>query len=221
MTKDGYQKITTGEDTGKDGFISLLLFQWMDNIFKTGSTGTIEESDFAPLSRENSADSYSKRLQTQWKKDRAKSKGNGKRPKLWKSVITMISSNEALIMVLTRALYGLWRLLKPLLLGYLLSSLMEPDPHKKLISYGCVIIMGLGALIGTISMRHSSYRSYVLGIGVSSALKALIYRKVNAFFFFFFIDLIFEAYSARCIGDNKRTTELLTQRGMIDYFNFV
>ena len=110
----------------------------------------------------------------------------GKRPKLWKSVITMISSNEALIMVLIRTLYGLWRLLKPLLLGYLLSSLMEPDPHKKPISYGCVIIMGLGALIGTISMRHSSYRSDVLGIGVSSALKALIYRKVNAFFFFFF-----------------------------------
>ena len=114
-------------------------------------------------------------------------------------------------MVLTRALYGLWRLLKPLLLGYLLSSLMEPDPHKKPISYGCVTIMGLGALIGTISMRHSSYRSDVLGIGVSSALKALIYRKVNAFFFF--IDLIFAAYGARCIGDNKRTTELFTQRG--------
>ena len=64
MTKDGYQKITTGEDTGKDGFISLLLFQWMDNIFKAGSTGTIEERDFAPLSRENSTTSYSKRLQT-------------------------------------------------------------------------------------------------------------------------------------------------------------
>lgn len=157
MTKDGYQKITTGEDTGKDGFISLLLFQWMDNIFKTGSTGTIEESDFAPLLRENSTASYSKRLQTQWEKERAKSKGNGKRPKLWKSVITMISINEALIMVLPRALYGLWRLLKPLLLGYL----------------------------------HT------------------------------FIDLIFAAYGARCIGDNKRTTELFTQRGMIDYFNFV
>ena len=174
------------EDTRKDGFISLLLFQWMDNIFKTGSTGTIEESDFAPLLRENSTASYSKRLQTQWEKERAKSKGNGKRAKLWKSVITMISSNEALIMVLTRALYGLWRLLKPLLLGYLLSSLMEPDPHKNPLSYGYVIIIGLGALIGTISMRHSSYRSDVLGIGVSSALKALIYRKVNAFFFFFF-----------------------------------
>lgn len=186
MTRDGYQKIITGENTKKYGFISLLLFQWMDNIFKTGSTGTIEESDFAPLSRENSTASYSKRLQTQWEKERAKSKGNGKRPKLWKSVITMISINEALIMVLPRALYGLWRLLKPLLLGYLLSSLMEPDPHKNPLSYGCVIIMGLGTLIGTISMRHSSYRSDVLGIRVSSALKALIYRKVNAFFFFFF-----------------------------------
>ena len=190
----------------------------MDNIFKIGSTGTIKESDFAPLSRENSTASYSKRLQTQWEKERAKSKGNGKRAKLWKSVITMISSNEALIMVLTRALYGLWRLLKPLLLGYLLSSLMEPDPHKNPLSYGCVIIMGLGALIGTISMRHFSYRSDVLGIGVSSALKALTYRKVNSFFF---INLIFPAYGARCIGDNTWTQELFTQRGMIDYLNFV
>ena len=182
MTRDGYQKITTGENTKKYGFISLLLFQWMDNIFKAGSKGTIEESDFAPLSRENSTDSYNKRLQTQWEKERAKSKGNGKRPKLRKSVITMISFNEALTIILPRALYALWRLLKPLLLGYLLSSLMEPDPHKKPISYGCVIIMGLGALIGTISMRHSSYCSDVLGIGVSSALKALFYRKVNSFF---------------------------------------
>ena len=182
MTRDGYQKITTGENTKKYGFISLLLFQWMDNIFKAGSKGTIEESDFAPLSRENSTDSYNKRLQTQWEKERAKSKGNGKRPKLRKSVITMISFNEALTIILPRALYALWRLLKPLLLGYLLSSLMEPDPHKNPLSYGCVIIMGLGALIGTISMRHSSYCSDVLGIGVSSALKALFYRKVNSFF---------------------------------------
>ncbi|PFX18817.1 Multidrug resistance-associated protein 4 [Stylophora pistillata] len=177
MTRGGYQKIATDENTKKYGLMSLLLFQWMDAIFKTGSRGTVEESDFPPLSRENSTDTYTKRLQTQWEKEKEKSKGNGKRPKLWKSVIAMISLKEALIMVPTRALYGLWRLFKPFLLGYLLSSLMEPDPHKNLLSYSCVITMGLGAFIGTISDRHFTYSCDVLGIGVSSALKGLIYQK--------------------------------------------
>lgn len=182
MARGGYQKIATDENTKKDSLMSLILFQWMDAILKTGNRGTVEESDFPPLSRENSTDSYTKRLHTQWEKEKVTSKGNGKRPKLWKSVIAMISLKEALIVVPTKALYGLWRLLKPLLLGYLLSFLMEPDPHKNLLSYGCVITMGLGALIGTISDRHSSYCCDVLGIGVSSALKGLIYQKVNSCF---------------------------------------
>ena len=218
MTRDGYQKITTGENTKKYGFISLLLlFQWMDDIFKAGSTGTIEESDFAPLSRENSTDSYSKRLQTQWEKERAKRKGNGKRPKLRKSVITMISFNEALTIILPRALYALWRLLKPLLLGYLLSSLMEPDPQKSSFvwlchNYGtrCLDWNNFHATLFLL-LRCTWYRS-------EQCPESSYLPKGKQFFF---INLIFPAYGARCIGDNKRTQELFTQRGMIDYLNFV
>ena len=183
MTRGGYQRITIGDDTEKVSFVSLFFFQWMNNILKTGSQGTLEESDFVPLSRENTTESFTERLQTNWNKEKAKCKGNGQRPRLWKSVLKMIPFKDAMIIVLAIVLYIVWRILKPLFLGYLISSLMEPEPHKNLLLYGCVIAMGICAFIGTAAMHHYGYICDVHGIGMSSALKGLIYQKVSKILF--------------------------------------
>ena len=182
MKRGGYQKIPIGDGTEKVSFVSLFFFQWMNNIFTTGSQGTLEESDFVPLSRENTTDSFTERLQTNWNKEKVMCKGNGKRPKLWKSVLKMIPFKDAMIVGLVRALYIVWRILKPLFLGYLISSLMEAEPHKNLLLYGCVMAMGICAFIGTAAMHHYGYICDVLGIGMSSALKGLIYQKVRQYY---------------------------------------
>ena len=50
----------------------------MDNIFKIGSTGTIKESDFAPLSRENSTASYSNASRHNGRKRELRAKAMGR-----------------------------------------------------------------------------------------------------------------------------------------------
>ena len=87
MNTVGYQKLSVDGDLEGVSCVSFLLFQWMNNIFKKGSRGTIEESDFEPLSREHSTEFFTNRLQENWKEEKTSRKGSEQRPQLWKSVI--------------------------------------------------------------------------------------------------------------------------------------
>ena len=129
MKTVGYQKLSIDGDSERIGYVSFLLFQWMNNIFEKGSKGRIDESDFEPLSRENTTEVFTNRLQTCWNEERAIKKGSEQRPQLWKSVIKMISLKDAMIIVLLYLASLLWRLSRPLFLGYLISSLMETEPQ--------------------------------------------------------------------------------------------
>ena len=113
MAKNSYKKITSDGD--KVSFISLLFFQWMSSVFKTGNERGLEETDLLPLLKENTPCSVIGQLQTKWNKEVRKFRENGERPKLWKSVLKMLSVNT------------LSRILQPLFLGYLIVSLMSAD----------------------------------------------------------------------------------------------
>ena len=56
MAKDEYTAISTEDDRDeeKSSFVSVLLFSWMNVIFKTGSERALEQHDFLPLSKANS-----------------------------------------------------------------------------------------------------------------------------------------------------------------------
>ena len=179
MTRGGYQKITITDQTEKVSFISLLFFRWMNVFFKIGSQRTLEESDFLPLSRENSTEFLTEHLQTSWNKEKAECKGSGKTPKLWRSLLKMISFTEAKIILLAYALYTLRRFLQPLFLGYLIYSLMEAEPLKNILLYCCVVAMGITDLIGLVMRNQFAYSCDVIGFRMSSALKSLLYHKVS------------------------------------------
>ena len=54
MASNGYRKNSSTNDSAeKLGFVSLLLFQWMNDVMKTGNKRAPEEGDFVPLSKEN------------------------------------------------------------------------------------------------------------------------------------------------------------------------
>ncbi|XP_022806198.1 multidrug resistance-associated protein 4-like [Stylophora pistillata] len=174
-----YQKLSIDGDSERVSYFSFLFFQWMNNIFKKGSEGTLEESDFMPLSRERSTEFFTNRLQQNWIEEKADRKGNKQRPRLWKSVIKMISLKDAMVIVLLYVISLLWRLSRPLFLGYLIYSLMnDAEPQKSLPLYGCVMAMGICAFIGVSGVHHFSYQCDLYGIGISSALKGLIYQKI-------------------------------------------
>ena len=84
-------KIPKDDHTEKVSFVSLLLFEWMNSVFKTGSERALDENDFLPLSEENTTSSVTERLQTKWNDEITNAKEKEKRPKLWKSIFMMLS----------------------------------------------------------------------------------------------------------------------------------
>ena len=179
MARTEYKKISTNEEREAVSFLSLLLFQWMNSIFKIGSERPLDENDFLPLSKENSASFVTDQLQANWNKERAKCKGDQKRPKLWKCVIKLISVKDTLIIVLTNTLYSVCTLLQPLLLGYFISILMSSEPQKDNILYGCTLALCINSVIGALCMHQQDYRCELLGTRMSCALKGLVYHKLS------------------------------------------
>ena len=180
MARNGYNKISPSEDKESVSFVSLLFFQWMNGIFKTGSERPLDENDFLPLSKENSASFLTDQLQANWNKEKAKCNRNQKRPKLWKSVIKLISVKDVMIIVFTNVLYAMFRFLQPLLLGYFISILMSAEPKKDNLLYVCALALCINSVIGTLGMHHRGYTCEMLGIRISCALKGLIYHKVSS-----------------------------------------
>ena len=179
MARNGYNKISPKEDKERFSFLSLLLFQWMNRIFKTGSERPLDENDFLPLSIENSASFLTDQLQANWNKEKTKCNRNKKRPRLWKCVIKLLPVKDAMIILFTSALYSISLLLQPLLLGYLISILMSPEPQKDNLIYGCPVALCISTLVGAFGAQHCSYRTELLGIRLSCALKGLVYQKVS------------------------------------------
>ena len=179
MARNDYNKISPSEDKERVSFVSLLFFQWMNSIFKTGSERPLDENDFLPLSKENSATFLTDRLQANWNKEKAKCSRSQKRPKLWKSVINFLTIKDAMIIVFANTLYSISILLQPLLLGNFISILMSAEPQKDNLIYGCAVALCINSLVGAFGAHHFSYRSELLGIRLSCALKGLVYHKVS------------------------------------------
>ena len=101
-------------------------------------------------------------------------------PKLWKSVIRTISFWEVMILIWMGIFRSFLRIPQPLLLGYLISSLMSTEPQQKIFLYGCALALGFSALMEKLSSQTLMYRCELLGITLSSALNGLVY-KVDTF----------------------------------------
>ena len=182
MAPNGYKKISsTNNSAEKVGFVSFLLFQWMNDVMKTGSKRTLEEGDFVPLSNENTSQSATELLDKKWKEEIANSIRKKKTPKLWKSVLKMISLREAVFVVCCDVLFAIGSLLSPLLIGHLIFMLMSHETHQNNILHGCVLAtaMAVTTLVGTLGMQHSGYAAEIMGIRLSNAVKGLVYRKVS------------------------------------------
>ena len=180
MARNGYKRISTEGETENVSFVSLLFFQWMNSVFKIGNERALEEDDFLPLSEENFTCTLTEQLQTNWNKESAKSKSNEKQPKLWKSVLKLISVKEGMIIIFVGVLFKICSLLQPLFLGYLIFTLIStPEPQKNYLLYGCALAMGMNALISSLSRHYFLYRCELLSIRIRCSLKGLVYVKVS------------------------------------------
>ena len=176
--KGGYRRIS-GEDDNKVSFASSLFFRWMNGVFKKGSQRPLDQIDFSPMSEENSGRFVTDRLRKSWESEKRHCKMNGKRPKLWKSVFDMLSAKDVIIILTGNILSTTSRLLFPLFLGYLVSSLMSTEAENTYQNYACALAMCLNGLIGGLCMHQRDYRCEILGIRIGSALRGLVYHKVG------------------------------------------
>ena len=176
--KGGYRRIS-GDDDNKVSFASSLFFRWMNGVFKKGSQRPLDQNDFLPLSEENSGRFVTDKLRKSWESEIRHCKMNGKRPKLWKSVFDMLSVKDVIIILTGNILSTTSRLLFPLFLGYLVSSLMSTEAENTYRLYTCALAMCLNGLIGGLGMHQQDYRCETLGIKIGSALRGLVYQKVG------------------------------------------
>ena len=82
----------------------------------------------------------------------------------------MLFIENIILLISTSGLYSLSRTLQPLLLGYLVTSLMSSEPQKNYVLYGCALTRGINTLVMCLSMHHLDYQSELLVIRFSSAL---------------------------------------------------
>ena len=179
MARNGYKKITNDTNTEKLSIVSLLFFRWMNNVFKTGNEQTLDENDFLPLSEKNTTCFVTEQLKVKWDKEIIDCKGKGRKPRLWKSVMKMLSVKDVIFLFLNWFINAFSRIMEPLLLGYFMASLLSAESQRIYRLYGCALAMVINVLIRSLAGHQIGYRCDVLGIRISSALKGLIYTKVS------------------------------------------
>ena len=179
MAKTSYQRIASTTQAENVSFFSTLLFQWMNDVLKSGNERTIDENDFLSLNEECTACFLTEQLQSKWTDETANSKRHDKQPKLWKSVLKMLTTREAMILFVTATMLLFCRVLQPLLLGYLVKSLMTAELQHHFRLYGCALTLGINELIGSLCSHQFDYRCEIFGIRISSAIKGLVYVKVT------------------------------------------
>jgi len=180
MKKSGYKKITSSDSEDNLNILTSLFFQWINEVVKIGSDRILEHDDFVPLSKENQTRPVTEKLQTKWNDEKASCKRENKKPKLWRSVIKTVSVKEAFIIGLAGFLDSVCRIVQPLFLGFIVSTLISAeDPQKNVLLHICPLAMAATYFIKNISTNQYFYRNEMLGFKLCSALKGLVYIQVT------------------------------------------
>ena len=158
--------------------ISLLLFWWTNDLFKTGNQRPLQQSDFWPLQEEDQTSLLTNQLQWQWSKDLDECNRTGKEPRLWKSAMKVLSCKDLCIISFAGLVDSVGRFLQPFFLGVFISTLMSHAQDRDLL-FGCAALMLLIVLMKSIAVHHSSFKLYVIGMRMKASLKGVIFRKVR------------------------------------------
>ena len=187
MTKKGYRKVPD-QDKGNQNelshplitanFLSILTFWWINGIFRKGNKRPLDQSDFLPLHHQDRTRDLTERLRKQWNSDLQKCNEYGTEPKLWKSVMKMISFKEFCVSWSLILLESVAQVMQPLLIGILVHFLRSGDADPVYL-YLCAGLMTLNGFL-YVFPNISNFHLELLGMKLRSALQGLVYLKVGA-----------------------------------------
>ena len=175
MARNGYKKFTNDTNTEKLSIVSLLFFRWMNNVSKTGNEQILDQNDFLSLSEKNTTYFVTEQLKVKWDEEITDCKGKGRKSRLWKSVMTMLSAKDVIFLFSNGFINTFSRIMEPLLLGYFMASLLSAESQRIYRLYGCALAMVINVLIRSLAGHQIGYRCELLGIRI----KGLIYTKVS------------------------------------------
>ena len=164
------------------GIFSLLTFWWMSGVFQTGAKRPLQESDFLPLQEQDETQRLTENIQKLWNCEEKKCAVSGKKPRLWKSVLKAVSIRQWGLLLFTNLVDSTCRVLQPLLLGFLVSEIMNIQNDDRSLLYMCAATMSVNAVVRSQDLHQFFYRSHLLGMQVRAALKGVVYLKVSQFF---------------------------------------
>ena len=145
MTGKGY-KITTLEDDenciyhplSTANIFSVLTFWWMNSdVLRTGNERPLEQSDFLPLHPNDRTRDMTERLKNQWNSGVERCNREGTKPKLWKSILKLISLREICITCSVISLESIGRNMEPLLVGILIQFMRTANEDASIL-YFCL-----------------------------------------------------------------------------------
>ncbi|XP_055606100.1 ATP-binding cassette sub-family C member 4-like [Uranotaenia lowii] len=172
-------KVTLSRNPRKTaGLLSHLTFWWTIDMFRKGSSRTLELSDiYQPLDKDRS-EKLGDELERNWNRQlrKASKKSNG-RPSLIRAVSWTFWRDWLLLSVITFFSEIVLRIAQPILLGRLLLYFRRQSD----ISYETALYYALGMVVAkgaSIVMENQySYITSVIGIRTKIAICSVVYRK--------------------------------------------
>ncbi|KQK07121.1 hypothetical protein BRADI_2g33210v3 [Brachypodium distachyon] len=165
---------------GEAGFLSRLLFTWMDSLLRLGYSKPLDLGDIPPLDADDAASEACRAFLAEWHRRRDQSSPSQQKTSSSSLVFLVLGECHKKELLFT-ALYTLLRTLSfaasPVML-YCFVSYSADAPNRDL-GAGAALIAGLVAmkLVESLSQRHWFFGSRRLGMRMRSALMAAVFAK--------------------------------------------
>lgn len=166
----------------KAGILSRLIFCWMGSILKIGYRRSMECSDLYPLLDEDKTRTLTEDLDELWHKEVRDFHISGKNPSLLRAMRKVFSWTEYTLLAISLFLGIACNILKPLLLGLLISLMMTigsdmSDEDLQWVYIYAAAICG-AALLQVVALHQYHYKVKILGMRWRAAIVGLLYKKV-------------------------------------------
>ena len=161
----------------KAGFLSLLIFSWMNAILKVGSKQPLEEKHLFPIQPENQAEKLVDDLEREWLAEERASEQNRTKPRLWRAMMRTFSYRDYIIVAILRVFYSLTNYSFPLLVWFFLRSIETGVSYTATLPF-VVCIAPLPAA-RSICVCQLLFKSETMAIRLKAATIGLVYKRVS------------------------------------------
>ena len=185
--KGGYDKLPNNKEEPsreKPGLLSLLSFHWITETFKTGNSRPLEKSDLLPNDEANKTKALTEKLQTLWHDEKEMRQNRGKKPRLWICVWKLLLFKEILTILILSMADIICRVLRPLLLGIILSNMTSQNQDKSVL-YACAGLLGVTSMGRSLATHLRCWIAERHGAKLCCALKGIMYAKVSISYMYY------------------------------------